>query len=65
MSDMEVQDHVTLAKNADYWGTPGHLDEITIKFIASSSDLLVNYQSGAIDGFTANAGITEQVDQST
>ena len=65
MSDMEVQDHVTLAKNADYWGTPGHLDEITIKFIASSSDLLVNYQSGAIDGFTANAGITEQVDQNT
>lgn len=60
-----VQDHVTLDKNPDYWGTPAHLNEIIIRFIASSSDLLVNYQSGAIDGFTANAAISEQVDKNS
>ena len=63
--DYAVQDYVTLEKFADYWGEPAHLDKVTVKFIASSSDYLINYQSGAIDGFTANAGITEQVDKNT
>ena len=61
----EVQDHVTLVRNEDYWGTPGYLDKVTVRFIASSNDYLMNFQSGAIDGFTANAGITEQVDKNT
>ena len=64
-SEYAVQDHVTLVKNEQYWGEPASLDKITIRFIASSSELLVNYQAGAIDGFTANAGITEQVDKNT
>ena len=64
-SEYAVQDHVTLVKNDKYWGEPASLDKITVRFIASSSELLVNYQSGAIDGFTANAGITEQVDKNT
>ncbi|MBQ6425598.1 MAG: ABC transporter substrate-binding protein [Clostridia bacterium] len=62
-SEYAVQDHVTLVKNDKYWGEPASLDKITIRFIASSSELLVNYQAGAINGFTANAGITEQVDK--
>ena len=62
-SEYAVQDHVTLVKNDKYGGEPASLDKITIRFIASSSELLVNYQAGAINGFTANAGITEQVDK--
>lgn len=65
LSDFEVQDHLTLTRNENYWGTPAYLDTVTVKFIDSSADLLVNYQSGAIDGFVANGAITEQVDKST
>lgn len=62
--DYAVQDHLTLKKFEDYWGTPAHLDEVTVRFLADSSQELVNFQSGAIDGFTADASITEQVDPS-
>ncbi|MBP3218589.1 MAG: ABC transporter substrate-binding protein [Lachnospiraceae bacterium] len=64
-TEYEVQDHVTLTRNDDYYGTPAKLQTVVVKFIASSSDLLVNFQSGAIDGFTANGGITEQLDKET
>ncbi len=60
-----VQDYVTLERFDDYWGEPAHLDSVKVKFIASSSDYQISYQSGAIDGFTANAGITEQIDKNT
>lgn len=65
LTDFAVQDHLTLTRNDNYWGTPAYLDTVTVKFIDSSADLLVNYQSGAIDGFVANGAITEQVDKST
>lgn len=64
-TEYAVQDHVTLERFDEYWGTPAYLDRVTVKFIASSSDSLMNFQSGAIDGFTANAGITEQVNKET
>ena len=60
-----VQDHLTLKRFENYWGTPAHLDEVTVRFLADSSQELVNFQSGAIDGFTADASITEQVDPDT
>lgn len=59
------QDHVTLKKNEAYWGTPAHLDEVEVKFIASSSEELIGFQAGTIDGFEGNAGITQQVDEQT
>lgn len=65
LTDFAVQDHLTLSRNENYWGTRAYLDTVTVKFIDSSADLLVNYQSGAIDGFVANGAITEQVDKST
>lgn len=64
-TEYAVQDHVTLDRFDDYWGTPAHLDEVVVKFLASSSDYIVNFQSGAIDGFTADASITEQVDKNS
>lgn len=63
--DFEVQDHLTLTRNDSYWGTPAYLDSVTVKFIDSSSDLLVNYQSGAIDGFVADGSIAEQTDKNS
>lgn len=63
--DYAVQDHLTLKRFGNYWGTPAHLDEVTVRFLADSSQELVNFQSGAIDGFTADASITEQVDPAT
>ena len=60
--DYAVQDHLTLKRFENYWGTPAHLDQVTVRFLADSSQELVNFQSGAIDGFTADASITEQVD---
>ena len=65
LTEYEVQDHVTLERNDDYYGEKAKLAKVVVKFIASSSDLLMNYQSGSIDGFTANGGITEQVDKNT
>ncbi len=61
LTDYAVQDHATLEKFKDYWGTPAHLDKVTVKFIASSSDLLMNFQSGAIQGFMADTSITQQL----
>ena len=60
--DYAVQDHLTLKRFENYWGTPAHLDQVTVRFLADSSQELVNFQSGAIDGFTADASTTEQVD---
>ena len=60
-----VQDHLTLKRFENYWGKQAHLDEVTVRFLADSSQELVNFQSGAIDGFTADASITEQVDPDT
>ncbi|MBQ1291868.1 MAG: ABC transporter substrate-binding protein [Lachnospiraceae bacterium] len=62
-TEYEVQDHVTLVRNDDYYGTPAKLQTVVVKFIASSADLLVSFKSGAIDGFTANGGITEQLEK--
>ena len=61
--EYEAQDHVTLLKNSDYWGEPAHLDSVTVKFVTNSSELLMNFQAGTIDGFDANAGVSEQLDK--
>ena len=58
------QDHITLKKFADYWGTPAHLDQVTIKMISGSAEQLIAFQAGSIDGFEGAAGITEQLDKS-
>ena len=63
LTEYAEQDHVTLEKNEDYWGTGGHLDKITIKFAASQADLYLDFQAGSIDGFSASAATLSQLDE--
>lgn len=62
MTEYSVQDHVTLTRFEDYWGEPAHLDEVTVRFSLDSSQELISFQSGAIDGFMTDAAVTQQVD---
>ncbi len=49
------QDHITLEKNEDYWGTAAHLDTVTIKFVADQAELITDFIAGSIDGFTSSS----------
>ncbi len=63
LTEYAEQDHVTLEKNTDYWGKAAHLDKITLKFVASQANLVISFQSGSIDGFSAEAGTVMQLDE--
>lgn len=65
LTEFAEQDHVKLEKNTDYWGQKAHLDSVTIKFVASQANLVISFQSGSIDGFSAEAGTMMQLDEST
>ncbi len=65
LTEYAEQDHITLEKNPDYWGTPGYLDKITVKFAASQADLYLDFQAGSIDGFSASAATLSQLDEDT
>lgn len=58
------QDHITLVRNEDYWGSPAHLDSVTLKFEASQAGLVLSFQAGTIDGFNASADTVSQLDDS-
>lgn len=60
--EFEEQDHVTLAKFEDYWGEKPHLDKVTVRFVANSSEMMIAFQAGTINGFDASAGVSAQVD---
>ncbi len=62
-SEYIEQDHITLERNKNYWGTKPHLDRVTIKFASSQADLVLNFQAGSIDGFSANADTVEQLNK--
>ena len=57
------QDHITLAKNNNYWGRKAHLDTVVIRFISSQADFILNFQAGSIDGFSASADTVEQLNR--
>ena len=63
LTEYKEQDHVTLEKNEAYWGEKAHLDKVVIKFVASQANLVISFQSGAIDGFSAEAGTVMQLDE--
>ncbi|HTJ56672.1 MAG TPA: ABC transporter substrate-binding protein [Devosiaceae bacterium] len=44
-------DHVDLARNPDYWGTPVKLDKVTFKFISDPSAATAAILAGDIDAF--------------
>ncbi len=44
-------DHVELAKNPDYWGTPIKLDKATFKFIADPTAAFSAMMAGDVDAF--------------
>ncbi len=63
LTEYEEQDHITLEKNEDYWGTPAHLDKITIKFATDQAELYLLFEAGSIDGFGASAATLSQLDE--
>ena len=65
LTEYTVQDHVTLTRFEDYWGTPAHLDEVTVRFGMDASQEQINFQSGAIDGFVTDAAVAQQVSDSS
>ncbi|MCR5605317.1 MAG: hypothetical protein K6F69_00675 [Treponema sp.] len=64
-SEYAEQNYIKLTKNNEYWGEKAHLDSVTVKFIASQADLVMSFQSGSIDGFSAEAGTVMQLDEKT
>jgi peptide/nickel transport system substrate-binding protein len=44
-------DHVDLAKNPDYWGTPAKLDKVTFKFISDPTAAFAAMMAGDVDAF--------------
>jgi peptide/nickel transport system substrate-binding protein len=44
-------DHIDLAKNPDYWGTPVKLDKVTFKFISDPTAATSALLAGDIDAF--------------
>ena len=44
-------DHVDLAKNPDYWGTPAKLDKATFKFISDPTAAFAAMMAGDVDAF--------------
>lgn len=43
------QEEVILVKNNDYWGTPAHIENITIKIIADTDAIITSLNAGSID----------------
>lgn len=50
-ADWVQGDHVELAKNADYWGTPVKLDKVTFKFIGDPTAGFAAMMAGDVDTF--------------
>ena len=44
-------DHVELAKNPNYWGTPAKLDKVEFKFIADPTAAFAAMMAGDVDAF--------------
>lgn len=44
-----VQDNIVLEKNTDYWGTPAHLDKVTLKVVDDPETMVMSLQSGAVE----------------
>ncbi|HVX81671.1 MAG TPA: ABC transporter substrate-binding protein [Devosiaceae bacterium] len=44
-------DHIDLAKNPDYWGTPAKLDKVTFKVIADPTAATAAILAGDVDAF--------------
>ncbi|MDR3470143.1 MAG: ABC transporter substrate-binding protein [Devosia sp.] len=44
-------DHIDIAKNPDYWGTPAKLDKATFKFIADPTAATAAILAGDVDAF--------------
>ena len=62
-AEFAEQNYVRLVRNDDYWGEKANLDSVTIKFIFSQANLILSFQSGSIDGFSAEAGTVMQLDE--
>ncbi len=63
LSEYAEHDHITLSRNASYWGNTGKLETVTVKFLASQAELLSEFNAGRIDGFSANADIVDKIKQ--
>lgn len=50
-ADRVEGDHITLAKNAAYWGTPVALEGATFRFIADPTAAFAALQAGDVDAF--------------
>jgi ABC-type dipeptide/oligopeptide/nickel transport system permease component/ABC-type transport system substrate-binding protein len=50
-SEWRRGDSVTLVRNAEYWGTPGRLGEVTFKFIADPTAAYAALMAGDVDAF--------------
>lgn len=61
LSEYVEQDHITLEKNNDYWGQKANLKKVTVKFLDSQASMILNFQAGSIDAFSANADTVEQL----
>ena len=61
LSEYVEQSHITLEKNEDYWGQKANLNKVTIKFMDSQANILLNFKAGSIDAFSANADTVEQL----
>jgi peptide/nickel transport system substrate-binding protein len=52
-TDWVQGDHVDLAKNPDYWGTPARLDKVTFKFVSDPTAAYAAMEAGDIDAYPA------------
>jgi ABC-type dipeptide/oligopeptide/nickel transport system permease component/ABC-type transport system substrate-binding protein len=50
-SEWRRGDSVTLVRNADYWGTPARLNQVTFKFIADPGAAYAALMAGDVDAF--------------
>ncbi|MCH5281264.1 MAG: ABC transporter substrate-binding protein [Lachnospiraceae bacterium] len=55
------QEEVILVRNDDYWGTPAHIENITIKIIADTDAIITGLNAGSIDFYARLS--SAQVDQ--
>lgn len=63
LTEYKEQEYIVLEKHTDYWGEGGSLDKVTVKFAASQADLLLLFEAGTIDGFSASAATVNQIDE--
>lgn len=47
--ERQANDHITLERFPDYWGTAPHLDKLVFRTIANNQSRLAAFQSGEID----------------